>query len=346
MVADRGDKASNLTAVEELGAQAAREGASVVVAPEMAVTGYCWPDEDEIRALAEPLDGPSIQRLTRLSKLTGAWFIVGLPELDQHVGTLHNTCVLVSEKGCEGAYRKTHPFLVDPYWAVDGNTPPPVWTTPAGRVSPQICADLDYPETPRYSALSAADWIAFPAAWVDEPAPSATWRLRAWENGMPIVAADMAGNELGIQFSGGSCVLDHDGCVVASIDGGQGYITASLDLDAGAVARRQRLSGRRPAEYRALAISKRWPRREAERLYGSLTTTSQVEAAVLTAPPGDLPIPPPGVSLAVLATLPRLALPDRRHCLQRRATDCHSGLLVIEGHTLDNDPLDSQNRTP
>ena len=300
MVADRGDKASNLTTIEELGAAAAQQGARVVVAPEMAVTGYCWPDEDEIRALAEPLDGPTIRRLTRLSQLTGAWFIVGLPELDQHVGTLHNTCVLVNENGCAGAYRKTHPFLVDPYWAVDGNHPPLVWSTPAGRVSPQICADLDYPEPSRVSALAGADWIAFSAAWVDEPAPSATWRLRAWENAIPIVAADMAGHELGIQFSGGSCVLDHEGCVVASIDVGQGFITASLDLDVGAAARRQRLSRRRPAEYQALAISKRWPRRAAERLFGSPTTTDHVMAAVLTAPPGDVPDPPPGVSLVVL----------------------------------------------
>lgn len=300
LVATRGDKAANLTAIEDLGAKAAKQGATVIVAPEMALTGYCWPDEPGIRSLAETLDGPSVHRLSRLAKLTGAWFIVGIPELDRDLGVLHNTCVLVSPEGCQGSYRKIHPFLADPFWAVDGNGAPPVWSTPAGRVTPLICADLDYPEPTRYAALSGADWIAFPSAWVDEPGPSATWRLRAWENGMPIVAADMAGHELGVQFSGGTSVLDHTGSVIAAMDDGAGYVTALLDLDAAAVARRQILGQRRPAEYRPLAISKRWPRRAAEALFGHPPTADHVTAAVLTAPPGDLPAPPEETTLAVL----------------------------------------------
>src|SRR3712207_9389310 len=68
-----------------------------------------------------------------------------------------------------------------------------LFRSPAGRVSPMICADLDYPEMARYVALAGADWAAVPTAWVDEPGPSASWRLRAWENALPVVAADMAG---------------------------------------------------------------------------------------------------------------------------------------------------------
>ncbi|WP_435742077.1 nitrilase-related carbon-nitrogen hydrolase [Nocardioides sp. SYSU DS0663] len=300
LVATRADKEANLQAIEHHGAAAARDGAVVVVAPEMAVTGYCWPDPEEVRALAEPLDGPSVERLTRLARLTGAWFVVGMPELDPVLGTLHNTCVLVSPDGCQGAYRKIHPFLADPFWAVDGNEPPPVWSTPAGRVVPAICADVDYPEPPRYAAVAGADWLAVPTAWVDEPAPSATWRMRAWENALPVVAADMAGDELGVQFSGGSCILDHQGRPTATIDSGAGHVTARLDLDRAATARADLLASRRPAQYRQLAVSKRWPRRAAENLFGTPPTQQHLSVGVLTAAPDDVPPPPSGLDVAVL----------------------------------------------
>ena len=300
LVADRGTKETNLQAIEDLGAAAASDGALVVVAPEMAVTGYCWPDEAEVRALAEPLDGPSVQRLTRLARLTGAWYVVGLPEVDRDLGTLHNTCVLVGPDGLQGTYRKIHPFIADPFWAVDGNVAPPVWSTPAGGVAAVIWAAVDYTGPPRYAALTGADWLAVPTAWVDEPAPSATWRIRAWENALPVVAADMAGDELGIQFSGGTGVLDHCGNPLASVDVGAGYVTATLDLDAAAAVRRPLLAARRPTEYRSLALSKRWPRRAAESLFGAPPNAERVTAAVLCAQPGQTPAVPEGVEVAVL----------------------------------------------
>lgn len=300
LVAGRGDTQGNLEAIEELAAAAARDGAVVAVAPEMAVTGYCWPDEEEVRAFAEPLDGPVVQRLTAVARRTGVWLVAGLPEVDAGLGTLHNSCVLVGPDGLQGVYRKLHPFLADPFWAVDGNAVPPVWETPAGRVTPMICADLDYPEMARFAALAGADWAAVPTAWVDEPGPSATWRLRAWENALPVVVADMAGSELGIQFSGGSAVLDHRGGVLASRDAGPGHVVAPLDLDTAARARTRLLAGRRPAEYRPLALSKRWPRRSVDSLFGEPPVDDRIVTAVLRAGPGEVPPVPDGVGLAVL----------------------------------------------
>lgn len=300
LVASRGDKQGNLDLIEELTVAAARDGAVITVSPEMAVTGYCWPDEEEVRALAEPLDGPVVRRLQDIARRTGVWLVVGLPEVDPDLGTLHNSCVLVAPDGLQGVYRKLHPFLADPFWAVDGNAVPPVWNTPAGRVTPMICADLDYPEVARFAALAGADWAAVPTAWVDEPGPSATWRLRAWENALPLVVADMAGSELGIQFSGGSAVVDHHGLVLASRDAGPGHVVAPLDLDAAARARSRLLASRRPAEYRPLALSKRWPRRSVDILFGQPPADDRVDVAVLRAGPGEVPEIPPGSGLAVL----------------------------------------------
>lgn len=303
LVSAHGDVPANLAAIEELAVRAAAGGARVVVTPEMALTGYLWPDEDAVRGLAEPVDGPSVRRLTRLCRATGAWLILGMPELDPVLGTLHNSCVLIGPDGPVGAYRKTHPFVADPLWAADGHLPPPVWDTPAGRVAPLICADIDYPEPVRYAALRGADWVALPTAWVEEPAPSATWRLRAWENALPVVAADQAGAERlagrTVQFSGGSCVLDHTGSVVAALDDGAGAFTATLDLAAARPVRRRLLAARRPAAYRALARTTTWPREARDALVPA-DSAAEITLAVLHADPGDLPAPPEGTRLAVL----------------------------------------------
>ncbi|MFI0422925.1 nitrilase-related carbon-nitrogen hydrolase [Spongiactinospora sp. 9N601] len=291
-----GDVAANLAAIEELAAAAARDGARVVVTPEMALTGYLWPGDEAVRGYAEPVDGPSVRRLaTGLCRTTGVYLLLGMPELDPHHGTLHNSCVLIGPDGPVGSYRKAQPFVADPRWAVDGHLPPPLWDTPAGRIAPLICADVDHPESVRYAALRGAQWLALLTAWVDEPAPSATWRLRAWENGLPVVAADRAGTESidggEVRFSGGTCVLDHTGAVLAALDDGPGHVTATLDLPAAAEARRARLAARRPAEYRPLALSTTWPRETAD-------GPESVTVAVLSG--DELPAPPPGVELAVL----------------------------------------------
>ncbi|WP_181448977.1 nitrilase-related carbon-nitrogen hydrolase [Nonomuraea aridisoli] len=307
LVSAHGDVPANLDAIEELAARAAAGGARVVVTPELALTGYLWPDEDAVRGLAEPVDGPSVRRLARLCRATGAWLVLGMPELDTRVGTLHNTCVLIGPDGPVDAYRKAHPFVADPLWAADGHLPPPVWDTPAGRCVPLICADMDYPESARYAALSGADWIALPTAWVDEPGPSATWRLRAWENGLPVVAADQAGAETmhgrRVQFSGGSCVIDHTGDVVTALDDGPGVLTAELDLAAARDLRHRLLAARRPAEYRPLARTTTWPRESRHALTGD-SSGSEVLVAVHTPAVGggaELPPPPPeGTRLTVL----------------------------------------------
>ncbi|RJK96410.1 nitrilase-related carbon-nitrogen hydrolase [Vallicoccus soli] len=332
LVAARGDKEANLQALEELVAAAARRGARVVVAPEMATTGYCWPDEAEVRPLAEPVDGPSTRRLARLCRSTGTWLVVGMPEVDEGTGLLHNTCVLVGPDGPLGAYRKVQPFLADPFWSVDGDRLPPVWETPAGRVSPLVCADVDYPEPPRAVALAGVDWLALATAWVDEPAPSATWRLRAWEDALPVVAADMAGRELGVQFSGGTCVLDHAGSVLDAVDAGPGVVVATLDLDAAARRRREVLAERRPRAYRPLALTTRWARPDRDRLYGEAPQQEALHVAVLHGPPArEAPAPPAGTELAVLPALHLVGGAPADADAAGRAADRHDEALAALG---------------
>jgi predicted amidohydrolase len=90
---------------------------------------------------------------------------------------------------------------------------------------------LDYPEPIESAVARGARAIVFSTAWVAEPAPSATWTLRAAEYGIPIIAADLIGTDHGTVFSGGSCIIDANGDVVASNDYGIGVVSAELTLN-------------------------------------------------------------------------------------------------------------------
>ena len=204
---------------------------AIVVFPEMALTGYIWSSASEILPHAVKCSDPATHaEWIALAEKSGSWLVIGHPAVDAVTGRLTNRCTLVSPTEVVGHYDKTCLFVEDLSWAVAGEMIPPLWDTPIGRVSPLICADLDYPEPIESAVARGAQAIVFSTAWVAEPAPSATWTLRAAEYGIPIIAADLIGTDRGVVFSGGSCIIDRDAVVLASNDYGRGLVSADLEL--------------------------------------------------------------------------------------------------------------------
>lgn len=246
----RGDVQGNLSTALSL-IDALTEKPDFVVLPEMGLVGYLWDDAEEILPVALECSSDAEQASwVSCAKERNIWLLVGHPALDRPTGELRNRCTLVSPEAVVGHYDKTCLFPADTTWATAGAALPPVWDTPWGKISPLICADLDYPE-PIQSALSrGAAMIALPTAWVDEPAPSATWILRGREHHIPIVAADITGVDRATVFSGGTCVLDCEGNPLDVVDTGLGAATATLELtrrESGAYAGGQAISMAREA---------------------------------------------------------------------------------------------------
>jgi len=89
-------------------AAAAREGAELVVFPEVFVPGTpiwidtqpIWDgDEDWFALLAENavvVPGPASERLAAIAAEHQVWLIVGVDEREQHCGTIHNTVLYFS----------------------------------------------------------------------------------------------------------------------------------------------------------------------------------------------------------------------------------------------------------
>lgn len=267
-------KEANLEALLRLTGEAAAGGAKLIVTPEMATTGYCWANRKEVAGEVEPIPGPTTDRFTEIAARHDCWIVVGLPEVDPETGIFYNSAVLIGPEGPAGLYRKTHAYISEPKWAKDGDLGLPVFETPLGRLAITICMDACYPETARVPALAGADVICFPTNWLSEKSPSPSWMARAAENGVYFIAANRYDLERGVQFSGGSAVIDPDGSLQSALDSGDGIVWGWIDL---ARCRDKRplpnhpenlLADRRPETYGAITLNTYlWPPAEFHALY-------------------------------------------------------------------------------
>jgi predicted amidohydrolase len=251
-----GEKGRNIDALLRLTEEAMQQGARLVVLPEMATTGYCWQSRAEIAPFVEPVPGPTTDQFQQLAVRYQSLVAVALPEVDPHTQVYYNSMALVGPEGVIGTYRKIHSYISEPRWARDGDLGVPVWETPLGKLSGLICMDAMYFESARLSALRGADVLLFPTNWVDdEPHPSSWWMARAFENGVYLIAANRYGNERGVPFSGGSCIINPDGSIQASCATGDGIVYGEIDLARcrekrwGHSAIGNRIADRRPQSY-------------------------------------------------------------------------------------------------
>ena len=255
------EKEQNITDLLRLVEEAAQHDARLIVLPEMATTGYCWESRAEVAPYVEPIPGPTTDRFQQLATQYDCYIALSLAEVDPATDVYYNCMALIGPQGLIGTYRKIHSYISEPRWARDGDLGMPVWETPLGRLAGLICMDAAYFEAARIPALHNADVLLFPTNWLDEKCPSSWWMARAFENGVYFIAADRYGLERGVQFSGGSCVIDPDGVIQNYLDSGEGIVYGEVDLSRSrnknwgssqAEVIGDRLADRQPAEYLTL----------------------------------------------------------------------------------------------
>jgi predicted amidohydrolase len=292
-------KERNISRLLALTEEAGRAGAKLIVHPEMATTGYCWVGRDEIAPYVESVPGPTTDLFGEIAARYGCYIVLSFPEVVPATGVYYNCGVLVGPDGVAGHYRKAHSYISEPKWAKDGDLGLPVFDTPIGTLAIAICMDAVFPESTRVPALNGADVICFPTNWLHEKSPSATWTARAAENGVYFVAANRYGRERDVQFSGGSCVIDPDGTILAARDTGDGIVYATIDLDRARDKRWRLPSGgdkradRRPDTYGAITLNPyRWRDFGIHGLYGidplPVGKRSRIAACQFCPVPGDV----------------------------------------------------------
>lgn len=242
-----GDLAHNRRMSERAIRAAALEGASVVVLPELVQSGYLFHDLAEALALAETLDGATLQLWQALARELDIVIVGGFCERldDQRVA---NSAALVDATGLRALYRKAHLWDAENTIFTAGDEQPPVVETAFGRIGVMVCYDLEFPEWVRLPALAGADLLCAPVNWPDGPRPPierpaevVRVQANAAVNRLFVAACDRHGNERGVNWVQGSVIVDPDGypLVGPAEEGGEQILIATLNLDE---ARNKRIS--------------------------------------------------------------------------------------------------------
>jgi omega-amidase len=246
-----GEPEQNRATAQSMAAQAAVQGADLLLLPELWATGY---DLDRSDDYAAPLDAGHFALMAGLARAHGL-YVVGTALEANSSGRPYNTAALYGPEGdLRGAYRKVH--LWAPLGEVEHMTPGdslPAFDLPWGRVALSICYDLRFPELWRHYADAGAQLILIPAEWPSRRVEH--WRLllraRAVENQLFVAGCNRAGTGADGVFGGHSAVVDPwaHGLVEAGPE--PGLFVTSVDLDQ--VARSRELfpflADRRPEVY-------------------------------------------------------------------------------------------------
>ena len=185
------DPGVNLRRVRAALGEAAAGGAELAVFPEATMVRF----GTDLRAAAEPLDGPFCAGLAEAAKENGVALVAGVFEPAPD-GRVYNTAVVFDGDGAlVASYRKLHLFdafaqresdLVAPGSAVVlaalGGVP----------VGVEICYDIRFPELTRALAVAGASLVTVSAAWQAGLFKEEHWvtllRARAIENTVWIAA--------------------------------------------------------------------------------------------------------------------------------------------------------------
>ncbi|WP_285960938.1 carbon-nitrogen hydrolase family protein [Pseudomonas tohonis] len=226
-----GDTAHNLARALEAIAACAID-TDLVVFPETHLMGF--PTAENIAAVAEPLDGPTVQAVQRAARERDVAVAIGIAEND--AGTYYNTTLLITPEGIALTYRKTH------LWASDRGifTPGDRYATclyKGVRVGLLICFDIEFPESARALGQLGAELIIVTNGNMDPYGPTHRTAImgRAMENQAFAVMVNRVGEGDGdLVFAGGSAVVDPFGRLL--LEAGREECRQIIELDLGQIA--------------------------------------------------------------------------------------------------------------
>lgn len=257
-IPDRGEAAFDRVASAV--ASGASNGADLVALPELCTLPY-FPAEPlpEMFDLAEPIPGPTSERLGEIARRSGVALNTTLFERVA-AGLYANTSALFDRTGrLVATYRKAHipddPGFGEKYYFTPGDEPCVVATleTEAGsaRVGLLVCWDQWYPEAARLAALRGAELLLYPTAigWSPDEVEEHAAQHDAWRtahrghaiaNGVYVAASNRVGVELGTDFWGGSLVAGPDGRVLGEMSHRDEGVLV-LEIDRAAIERQRRV---------------------------------------------------------------------------------------------------------
>ena len=245
-----GDAAKDVAATIDRIRGAAARGAQIICLKELFNAPYfCKAERTERFDLAEPIPGPTTERMRALAKDLAIVLIVPLFE-KQAPGLYRNSAAIIDADGSLlGVYRKMHipddPLFYEKYYFTPGDAADDaslrvsaqangfrVWKTRYATIGVLICWDQWFPEAARITSLLGADILFYPTAIGWHPSEKAefgkaqveawrtTQRAHAIANGVFVASPNRVGHEdepetKGLEFFGNSFIADPFGRLIA-----------------------------------------------------------------------------------------------------------------------------------
>ena len=209
-----GSAAENVRQFLDLLERAVPEKTDVILLPEgMTVAGTGKTDVD----VAEPLPGPTTERLGELARRKHAYIVAGIYE--REAPAVYNTAVLIDRSGrLIGKYRKVYLPREEIEAGLTPGSDYPVFRTDFGKIGVMICWDSEYADPARALALKGAEMILMPI----------------WDGNATLIKARAIENHVFLSTSSygdASLILDPNGESQAVATENGTVATAKVDLN-------------------------------------------------------------------------------------------------------------------
>ncbi|MFQ6044781.1 MAG: carbon-nitrogen hydrolase family protein [Gemmatimonadales bacterium] len=223
-IAEVGDAEERVGRVLGAMREAKTGGADVIAFPELAGLPF-FPQHEEFdsaASLAEPIPGPTAERISRAAKELGLVTVYNMYEVAD--GEYFDSSPVFDADGAHlGTTRMVHItdyvcFHERSYYTA-GDRGAPVYDTAVCKLGVAICYDRHYPEYMRALGVGGAELVVIPQAGAVNEWPEGMYeaevRTAAFQNGYFAALCNRVGEEKRLTFSGESFVVDPEGRVVA-----------------------------------------------------------------------------------------------------------------------------------
>ncbi len=152
----------NIAKAEYLISQTAKDGAQIVVLPEMFSVGFST--NERLMELGEELDGFTVNWLKDQAEKYNIYILTSIYERSD--GLFYNTMVLVGYDRSLQIYRKRNPTVQERLvWTRSDDPGPGIFETPFGRIGGAICFDSFSRETYQGFKQSGVELVIIIALW-------------------------------------------------------------------------------------------------------------------------------------------------------------------------------------
>jgi predicted amidohydrolase len=133
------DVQKNLATSRTLAFEAAAKGASIIVLPELCLSGYVLRNKREASECSQTRNGYQTEAFMPIAKRYNCHIVVGYIELCE--GKLYNSAAVIGPSGLVANYQKHNLWANDYLWAESSSVINPVVITRSGRLGVLICRD-------------------------------------------------------------------------------------------------------------------------------------------------------------------------------------------------------------